>query len=291
MSKVRCVWEGKNILAEAPIWCDRSKLLWWANISKAELHSLDPQSGESRIFQLPGESLGSFALRESGGFILALDNKIHAYDPNSGKLQLLMEVEPDSLGNRLNDSKCDRRGRLWIGSMDKHVQSPSGSFYRIAPDLSVSKQFDDVLVPNSVAFSPDDKRLYFSDTRRFKIWTFDFDSDAGVISNRRVFADTTGRPGRPDGSTADCKGFLWNAEFAGGRIVRYNPEGGIDKVIPVPVSQPTSVAFGGADLRTLFITTARIFLTDEQLQNQPMAGNILAVDLDVPGIPEPRFAG
>ena len=175
--------------------------------------------------------------------------------------------------------------------MDKHFQIPSGAFYCIKPDLSISKQFDDVLVPNSVAFSPDGRRLYFADTKRFKIWTFDFDLDSGVISNRRVFADTSDRPGRPDGSAVDSQGFLWNAEFAGSRIVRYNLDGGIDKVIPLPVSQPTSVALGGPNLQTLFITTARKFLSDEQLRTQPMAGNILAIDVDVPGVPEPRFAG
>ena len=288
MPDVRSVFEAGDTLGESPLWCTRTQRLWWADIHKATLRSFDPVTGGSNTFQLPGKTLGSFGFHKDGGFVVALDNAMALYDPQRG-VTPLCEPEPHLPTNRLNDGKVDRRGRYWVGTMDQAIASPSGSFYRIDPDGSSHRMFEDVLTPNSVAFSPDDTVLYFSDTRRFKIYAFDLDIESGAITNRRLFRDTTGHAGRPDGATVDAQGYLWTAEFAGSRIVRYAPDGSIDREIAVPVLQPTSITFGGKDLRTLFITTARLNLTEGQLAAQPDAGNILALELDVAGVEEPCF--
>jgi sugar lactone lactonase YvrE len=288
MPEVRTAFEAKDTLGEAPLWCTQTQRLWWVDIQKATLRSLDPETGVNDSYQLPGKSLGSFGFHRDGGFVVALDNAMALYHPDRG-VTPLCEPEPDMPGNRLNDGKVDRRGRYWVGSMDREIREPAGSLHSINPDGSSHRFFGDVLTPNSIAFSPDDKIMYFSDTRRFKIWAFDLDIETGDITNRRLFRDTTGHAGRPDGATVDSEGYLWTAEFAGSRIVRYAPDGSIDREIAVPALQPTSVAFGGKDLRTLFITTARLNLTDEQLAAQPEAGNILAIDLDIAGLEEPRF--
>ena len=168
----------------------------------------------------------------------------------------LTHPEPDRPGNRYNDGRCDRRGRLWIGTMHEEIKRPSGSLYRVGADCGVRHLFDNISVPNSTAFSPDDRTMYFADTPRHLIWAFDFDLDVGAIANRRVFADLTARKGLPDGSCVDAEGYLWNAEFAGKRITRYAPDGRVDRTIEVPVKSPTCLCFGGETISTLFMWSA-----------------------------------
>ncbi|QDL38608.1 SMP-30/gluconolactonase/LRE family protein [Rhodoferax sediminis] len=189
---------------------------------------------------------------------------------------------------RYNDGRCDRQGRFWVGSMNESI-TPGGSLYRVDPDGSLTHCFGDIIVPNSIAFSPDGRFFYFADTRRFAIWRFDLDIDSGVISDQTVFAQTTGRPGRPDGSCVDSEGFLWNAEYAGGQIVRYAPDGRIDRIVALPVTHPTSVCFGGPAMDTLFITSGSMHLAKETATSEPLAGAVLAINVGVKGLPEPRF--
>lgn len=278
-------------LSEAPVWCGRTRRLWWVDVARARLNSLDPASGARDAFDLPGKAAGSCVLRAAGGLAVALDDALCAFDPGTAALTRLVAPENDQPLNRLNDAKADRRGRLWIGTMNAQAFEPDGALYRIAPDLAVERQFGDVIIPNSIAFSPDDRTFYFSDTRRFTIWAFDFDLAGGRIANRRVFADTTGHPGRPDGSTVDAEGFLWNAEIMGGRLVRYAPDGRIDRVVPTPVPRPTSCAFGGDGLETLYVTSMSIGLGEAELAAAPGSGGLIAFRPGVRGLPEPAFAG
>jgi sugar lactone lactonase YvrE len=149
--------------------------------------------------------------------------------------------------------------------------------------------FGDVIVTNGIAFSPDSRTLYFTDTRRYRTWAFDFDLNDGVVRNRRLFADYSASQERPDGACVDTTGGLWTAFFSHGRLVRYRPDGQIDTVIPLPVTNPTCVCFGGSDLKTLFVTTARKFLDQQQLSVEPRAGHVLAVHGVAQGLPEQRF--
>lgn len=288
MAEISVAAASADELGEAPLWSATDRKLWWVDIHRAALQSLDLATREHQTYRLPRGALGSFGFAAGGGFVVAADRALESYDPASRDLREICRVD-EGLPNRLNDGKCDRRGRYWVGTLDLEISKPSGSLYRIGPDGSVKQMLSDVLTPNSVAFSPDDRTFYFSDTRRFKIYAFDFDIESGELSNQRVFRDTTGHPGRPDGSTVDAEGYLWNAEFAGSRVVRYAPDGSIDRVLELPVSQPTSVAFGGDDLSTLFITTARLKLSDAQLAAQPMAGHLLMAHVEIRGLPEPAF--
>ena len=290
MAKVRCVVQSGDTLGETPLWCPRSKALWWLDIETPKLQSFDPLTGRHQAFPFSTNFLGSLALRRSGGFLLALDLALHAFDPATGRLDHLCDVETGG-NNRLNDGRCDARGRFWVGTMDVGLSEPSGALYSVAADGTVTRHLDDVIVSNSIAISPDQRTLYFSDTRRFVTWAFDLDAAAGTLSNRRVFLDLTATRDRPDGACIDAEGHVWVAIFAGGRVARYRPDGTLERSIALPVTNPTCLCFGGDDLSTLYITTARKFLSPAQLEAEPLAGALLAVETGVKGLPESQFAG
>ena len=173
--------------------------------------------------------------------------------------------------------------------MDAAIRRPLGSFYRVDPDGTCTRQFGDIIVTNSVTTSPDGTTLYMSDTRRFILWAFDLDVDDGVLSNRRVFVDYTGQTGRPDGACVDADGCLWNAAFAGRQVIRYTPAGRVDRVIDLPVTNPTCVCFGGDDLSTLYITTATKMIPPDVLAREPLSGALLACRVGVQGLAEHMF--
>jgi sugar lactone lactonase YvrE len=275
-----------------PLWCERTSALWWVDVKAPALQSYEPGSGAHHRYELPGRTAGSWGFRKRGGMVMAMQDGLYSFEPHTRACERLVAVEAGKDGHRLNDGRCDRRGRFWVGSMhETYREEPRGSFYRIDPDLSANVSFDGILVPNSVAFSPDDRCMYFADTPLHRIWVFDFDLDAGRLSNRRLFADLSAQHGLPDGSTVDAEGCLWNAEYRGSRVVRYTPQGRIDRVVELPVTQPTSCAFGGSRLDTLYITTGAQRLTPEELEKQPLAGSLFAVNAGVQGITEPAFAG
>jgi len=287
-SRIECVVRANDQLGETPLWCGRENRLWWLDIERPKLQSLDPASARHEVRCFDSAFLGSQALCDDGSHLLALDLDLHRLDRSSGELSLLARVE-QGLDNRLNDGRVDARGRFWVGTMDNQLHRPSGALYRVDPDGVVHKFLDGVIVSNGIAFSPDNRTMYFTDTRRYQTWQFDFDLDAGQLSNQRLFADHSRARERPDGACVDVDGAIWTAFFAGGRVVRYRPDGEIDLVVPVPVTNPTCVCFGGADLRTLYITTAAKFLTPEQRAAEPLAGSLLAIDGLAQGMPEHRF--
>lgn len=291
MPDVACAVNARDDLGESCLWCPRTRRIWWLDILKPALQSYDPATREHRIYPLPGKTCGNVALRAAGGFVLALDGGLHGYDPETGRLEFLVQAEPGRPGNRYNDGRCDRRGRLWIGTMDRDVRSPSGSLYRIGADRTALRLLDGITVSNSIAFSPDDRTMYFADTPRHIIWSFDYDIDTGTATGRRAFADLTARGGLPDGSSVDANGFLWNAEFAGGRLTRYAPDGRVDRTIELPVSCPTCCCFGGERLDTLYVTGSTHRLTAEQKAGEPYAGGLLSLDPGVRGLPEAAFGG
>jgi len=212
-------------------------------------------------------------------------------EPATGSLTPLHDPEPDQPENRFNDGRCDRQGRFWAGTMNDARRDPTGALHRLDPDLRSVRIRGDIIVPNSLAWSPNSTTMYFADTYRHTIFEYDFDADAGVPGQQRVFVDLSTGPGRPDGSAIDADGCLWNAEYAGARVVRYRPDGAVDRVVPMPVSNPTCCAFGGTGLDVLFVTTARQRLSPEQLAKEPLAGSLFAVTPGVRGLPEPRFRG
>ena len=286
---VECALPGRDLLGECPLWDERDQSLWWVDSRAPALRHWSPGTPTAVSFALP-EVLGSIALRAGGGLLAATRSGLHSFDPASGVLVALVDPESHLPDNRFNDGRCDRRGRFIAGSMSDLSREPSGALYRFDPDGSCSRLLDGIIVPNSLAFSPDGRTLYFADTWRERIFAFDYDPDNGAISRQRVFANTTGHQGRPDGSCVDAEGYLWNCEYGGWRVLRYAPDGRIDGAIPVPVANPTCCCFGGPDLRTLYITSATQRLTAAQLAEQPLAGSLFAVRPGVAGLAESRFA-
>ena len=285
---IECAVRSSDRLGETPLWCDRTCKLWWIDVEAPSLQSFDPATGHHEVRPAPGGCIGSLALTQSDRLLAAIDLHLHFIDPADGATETFVQVERD-LDNRLNDGRVDPSGRLWIGTLDNELRRPSASLYRIEPDGRATKMFGDVIVTNWIAQAPESKTMYFTDTRRFLTWVFDIDPEDGVIVARRVFADYRSTGDRPDGACIDVDGCLWQAFFSGARIVRYAPDGRIDREIKLPTTNPTCMCFGGRDLSTLYVTTATKFLTPEQIASEPLSGSLLAIRGVGQGLPEHRF--
>ena len=287
MVEVTCVANTQDVLGEVPRWHPLEHALYWIDALKPEIHRLDPASGKIESWT-PPEKLGSFAPSAGGGLIIAGRNGFALYDPRSGRFERIADPESNAAENILNDGRCDSRGRFWAGSMTKTMERASGRLYRVEQGR-VDALDDNIWVANGVAWSPDDKKMYFADSHVKTIFVYDFDLAQGTIGKRRLFAEMGDRPGVPDGSSVDAEGFVWNAVFDGGCLARYAPDGRLDRTVPMPVSRPTACAFGGADLRTLYVTTARFRLPPEKLAAEAHAGGLLALDVGVKGLAEPLY--
>ena len=198
------------------------------------------------------EPPGSIALRRAGGLLVAMQSGVFVLGPRQP--QPFVRPAEHEAGLRFNDGRCDRAGRFWVGTLAEPDFPPRGVLYRIEADGRATAMRSALHVPNSLAWSPDGRTMYFADTPRHKIWAYDYDAAAGTFSQERLFAAP--HPGLPDGSCVDADGCLWNAEWGGSRVVRYTPEGKIDRVLAVPAKNPTCCAFGGTRLDTLYITSA-----------------------------------
>ena len=287
---VRCVVDCHNKLGEVPVWDEEEGALYWVDIEGKLLQRYHPSTGKVDTWKMP-ERIACFALREKGGLIVGFASGIAFYDLDTGRIDWIAKPEADQPTNRFNEGKCDRRGRFFAGTMDDRLTEHTAALYRVDPDLSVHKVFGDVGISNCFVWSLDNTAFWFADTLDSRIYRFDYALATGTVRNRRVFADTSGTGGAPDGGTIDAEGHLWNAEWDGWRLVRYAPDGRIERTVRLPVQKPTSCMFGGQDLRTLYVTSAVWDLTPEKLRDQPYAGGLLAVDVGVAGVPEPRFAG
>jgi sugar lactone lactonase YvrE len=287
-SQVEVVVRGADRLGECPLWDDREGALWWVDSRWPAVKRFDPSGGAVTMLVLP-EIVGSIAFRERGGLIAATKHGLHLLDPETGALEARVNPEPERPDNRFNDGRCDRAGRFWAGSMSDVNRDPTGTLYRFDADFSHAKLKHSIIIPNSLAFSPDGATMYFADTNRHTIWAYDYDLSSGTATGERVFVDT-GR-GRPDGSCVDAEGCLWNAEYGASRLVRYTPAGKVDRAVELPVANVTCCCFGGGDLGTLYVTSATQRMSPEELAKQPLAGSLFALRPGVTGLPESRFAG
>lgn len=282
------VLDARAECAESPVWDITGGRLWWTDIPARRLHRLDPSSGQNETFEVPGR-VGCLALARTGGLVVAMEHRFARLEPETGALETLAEVEPERPENRLNDGRCDRRGRFLAGSMHEPRTVPQGALWQLDPAHGTRVIADHALVANGLAFSPDDRIMYWSDSRMGRVFTFDYDIDSGSAWNRRLWLQTDDSIGRPDGACVDSDGCYWSARFKGSRVIRFTPEGRIDREISLPCSQVTMCAFGGPDLKTLLITTAREGLDTAALAQEPLAGGIFAVDAGTAGLPEPQF--
>jgi len=286
---LQAVGDARCHVGENPLYdevCDR---LFWIDVRETPaIHAITLSTGAETTWPMR-EDIGSIALAGGDRLLVALRSGFAFFDCGSGALTPLVDPEPGLLLNRLNDGKCDAAGRYWCGSMNPESGTADGSLYVLDRDLQCRKVLDDLVTPNGIAWSDDATTMYLADTRRGHIHAFAFDLEAGTLGERRIFADLGAMPGGPDGATLDADGFLWSAQFDGGCLVRYAPDGTMDRIIRLPVTKPTSCAFGGAGYRTLYVTTATRGLTDDDLSAEPLAGRVLVLDLRVAGRPPISF--
>ncbi len=277
-------------VGESPIWVPEEQALYFTDIAGTTMNAFFPDTGTHKQWQMP-EKLCCFAQREGGGFIAAMSSGFAFLDLKTGAVDYIAKIEADRDDTRLNDGRCDRQGRFWAGSMHEPRTLFDGTLYRLNTDLTHQVMAGDVMVSNGLAFSPDGKIMYWSDSRNRKIFAFDFEPETGQITNRRVFFETTLAQGRPDGATVDADGYYWSACYLGSRVLRIAPDGTLDRDIPMPVKNITMVCFGGPDLDTLYVTTGNEGLTAQELKASPLAGALFVTKPGVKGLLEPKFKG
>ena len=289
MADVLRIGATTDILGEGPVWDVRSQALYWVDIRRPAVQRYDWRERRVTSWPMP-EMVGSLAVREAGGLLLALKSRIAFFDPVTSAIYPVAAPEAGRDNMRFNDGKCDRQGRFWAGTMNDLTRDPEGALYRLDPARGCVAMDRGIRIPNSLAWSVDSRTLYFADSPLRTIFTYPFDPATGDIGQRRTFV-TVEPPAIPDGATVDAEGCLWCAHYDGWRIVRFTPNGRIDRVINLPVQRPTSCQFGGPDLNVLFVTTASQKLTPEELAKQPLAGALLTLDVGVKGVREARYAG
>ena len=285
------VVDCRHLLGESIVWDADAGELVWVDIHDGEIWRYRVAEQTIRAHVLP-DRVGALGLCDDGTYVVALASGFARFDPSSEHVRHIADVEPELPTTRLNDGRVDRQGRFVCGGMDEAAdQGPLSAVYRLDPDDTVHRLIDGIHCANSTCFSLDGATMYFTDMPTGRILAYDYDVDSGHPHSPRLFADCSDQPGLPDGSTVDAEGYVWNARWGGSRLVRHAPDGRVDRVVPVPVTNPTCLAFGGDDLATLFVTSARFGLTRAQLAHEPTAGGLFAIRPGVAGVPEPRFAG
>ena len=278
-------WEVGAQLGEGPVWVESDRALWFTDIKRQQIHRFDPESGEGRSWQAP-EQVGFLVPAKSGGFIAGLQSGLHRFDPKKGKFKLLVEVEPGSPENRLNDGVVDPKGRLWFGTMDDSEKSTTGAYYCFHRGKLTRTNLTSIAITNGPAISPDGSILYWVDTLKGTISACEIWGD-GQLGPSQLVVRVNLQDGHPDGPTVDSEGGIWVGLYGGSEVRRYSPAGEVLERVRFPVSNITKIAFGGSDLRTAFATTARHLLKEEQLARQPLAGALFAFPVGVAGIPCP----
>jgi len=274
-------------LGEGPWWSVTEQVLWRVDIWACLLHRWRPADGMTTTYRLPSE-IGFAVPGRDGRVVVGLRQGLSVFDPADGSVKVLAHPAPGRPELRFNDGKTDRAGRLWGGTTTDEERAATAALHRLTADGTLRTEVDGIVVSNGLGWSPDGRTMYYADSGPRTIWAFDFDPDTAAISNRRVFA--TDDDCYPDGLTVDSLGGVWSCKWAGGRVVRYEPDGSVSEVVDAPVSKPTSCMFGGPDLGTLYVTSARKGLDDDELAATP-AGAVLAVVPGVTGLAEVPWAG
>lgn len=268
-------------LAECPTWHRSTQTLWWTDIHGAALHRFHPASERHEVATLH-DRLGSFAFTDTGRMIAAFVTELGWLDPTTTAFEPLLALEPEEAETRSNDGRPDRDGGFVFGTMHENTtdRRPLGAFYswRATRGAALARLRGGIRIANSLSFSPDGRTIYYCDTPERVIWKADYDPDGAAVSRERVFVEVGPGPGSPDGSTVDADGCLWNAEWGADRVVRYTPAGVLDTIVDLPVPHVSAPVFGGADLTTLYVTTAREHMTPSD-PAWSGSGSIYAVDL------------
>ena len=298
MKKVELYNDCKNLLGEGITWSvDQENLYWLDVVIPSKLFQLHLPTNKLSTFIMP-EMISSISIRSKKDLIIASQYGVYNYNLTSNNFTRLIETEPLLKFNRSNDGASDIKGRFWFGTMQNNLDEEgndipitkySGSLYRLDIDLTLDKIESNLGIPNTFIWNPDNTKFYFTDSMEEIIYSYDFDEESGEITNKTKFA--TFNRGIPDGSTMDSEGFVWNCRWGGSCVVRLDPLGRVDRVLEVPVENVTNCVFGGKDLKTLFITTARQGLSKEYVTKNPYAGSLFAIDLSIKGIEDNNFLG
>ena len=281
-----------SLLGESPLWHPAEQVLYWCDIPGHKLNRFDPVSGAHREWAFDTD-VACCAPLQDGGLLLALRSGLVRFDPSTGESTSLAKAPYDLAQERFNDGKADPQGRFWVGTIYEPRDPPCAALYRYS-EARLTKMASDITVSNGLAWSPDARTMYWADTKAHRIDALDFDVGDGSLSRRRVFAEfptkATGQAlasygGRPDGAAVDAEGGYWVAMFEGARLLRFAPDGSLTRELPLPVRCPTMPCFGGRDLKTLYITTSREKRPADELVREPLAGCVLQVRVEVPGLP------
>lgn len=283
MHDVDCIAPTGCLLGQAPLWSASEGFVWWVDRARAKLHRYNPRTGNTRRYDLPLHA--SSLTQKQGRLVMIGDLEVGYYDPETEAYDGFITLDQEPATNRTHYGGVAPDGSFWFGTMDRDETRPSGSYYRLGADGELTcLALRPMVVSGMVCFSPDRKTFYTSDPSEQDILAFDHDPETGALSDRRLFATTADVGAYPAGSAMDAEGFLWNAQWAGSRLVRYAPDGRVDRIVQLPVSRPTGLAFGGDALRTLFISSARIGLSDRMMDRQPMAGCLFSLEVETPGL-------
>ncbi len=290
---VECVLEAGCGVGESPVWSAEDRALTWVDITGRRVERLEVEAGRHDVWAMP-DIATSVGPRTQGGVVVGLAKAVHLFDLD--RLTHLADIEPDRPGNRLNEGRVAPDGSLWVGTMENNLNTdgsarelgaPAGRLLRVGPAGDVTPLTDDLFgITNTMIWKG--SRFVTADTTTGALHRYDL--EGGRLTNRRPFGEPFAR-GFPDGSCLDAEGFIWNARFAGGCLVRFAPGGAVDRVVELPCTNPTACAFGGPDLGTLYVTSARFTLSPARIAEAPFEGGVFACDLGVRGQPEPAFAG
>ncbi|MFI8579950.1 SMP-30/gluconolactonase/LRE family protein [Ectopseudomonas khazarica] len=282
--------DARNATGESPVWNAAEQALYWVDIPAGRLHRWSMADGQTQSWQAD-EMLACLAMHPSGGWLAGMQSglfHLHPQDDGGLRSECLARVEHPRPQMRFNDGRCDRQGRFWAGTMllDMAAGARVGALYRY--DGQLQERLDDLIVPNGLAFSPDGRIMYLSDSHPTvqAVWAFDYDTDSGTPHNRRLFIDMTRHPGRPDGAAVDVDGCYWICGNDAGLVHRFTPDGRLDRSLAVPVQKPAMCAFGGPQLDTLFVTSIR---PAGDVSEQPLAGGVFALSPGVRGMAEPAL--
>jgi sugar lactone lactonase YvrE len=288
--KVELVTGTQSGLGEGAIWNHRTSQLYWVDITGKILNIYTPRLGVNRELYV-GQMIGMVVPAKTGRAVIALENGLYYLDPETGTKNLIVDPEEEIDGNRFNDGKCDPAGRLWAGTMSTVGKSAMGTLYRLDPDSSVHQMVTGVSVSNGIAWSKDQTRMYYIDTPTRKVMGYDYNNSTGEISNPSPVIEVPAEMGHPDGMTIDSEGNLWICLWGGAAVGCWNPvTGELLRKIKVPAKNVTSCAFGDADLGTLYITTAKVDTSPEEMKVYPNAGSLFKVRTGNTGVEAFFFA-
>jgi sugar lactone lactonase YvrE len=276
-------------VGESPVWDAGQQVLYYASILDGEIHVIPAGSGTRQVHRFPSAA-SALGLCDSGKLVVALQAQVALFDPKTGTSEVLCEIKHPISQMRLNDGKVGPDGAFWVGSMDdRPTKEPIGSLYRVAPDGTCTTITEGLHISNGLAWSPDERTMYHSDSRGLWVDAWDFEPSSGAVSNRRRFVTATDQTGRPDGGACDVDGNYWSAGPSASRINCFSPKGELLDFMTIPNFRPTMPCFGGSDMRTLYITSLTQGLPPELLAANPGAGTLLAIKVRAQGAPVSRF--